>query len=51
MTLDNPDHDIQRRMLTRNFMVKRVEALRPTIQATLDGLIDDMLAVRSPPTS
>lgn len=44
MTRDNPDHDIQRRMLTRDFTVKRIEAMRPKIQATLDRLIDDMLA-------
>jgi len=31
-------------MLTRDFMVKRIEAMRPKIQATLDRLIDDMLA-------
>jgi hypothetical protein len=43
-TLDNPEHDRQKRMVIRDFTVKRVEAIRPAIQDTVDGLIDDMLA-------
>src|SRR4051794_15815439 len=43
LTMDNPEHDAHRRMLTRDFMVKRVEALRPTVQRFVDELIDDML--------
>ncbi|GAB3843462.1 cytochrome P450 [Dactylosporangium cerinum] len=43
ISMDNPEHDAHRRMLTRDFMVKRVEALRPTVQRIVDELIDDML--------
>jgi len=42
-TLDNPEHDRQKRMVIRDFTVKRVEAIRPKIQETVDGLIDAML--------
>ena len=42
-TLDNPEHDRQKRMVIRDFTVKRVEAIRPKIQETVDGLIDGML--------
>ncbi len=44
ITMDNPEHDRYRRMFTRDFMIKRVEALRPHIQSIVDGLIDDMVA-------
>lgn len=47
-TMDNPDHDNYRRMLTKDFMAKRVQALRPRIQEIVDGFIDDLLA-RTPP--
>jgi cytochrome P450 len=43
-TLDNPEHDIQKRMLVRDFTVKRVEEIRPKVQALVDKLIDEMLA-------
>jgi cytochrome P450 len=43
ISMDNPEHDVYRRMLTANFMIKKVEALRPRIQDIVDGLIDDML--------
>jgi cytochrome P450 len=49
IVMDNPEHDVFRRMLTRDFMVKRVESLRPRIQEIVDGLIDDMLKA-GPPT-
>ena len=42
--MDDPEHARQRRFLTASFSVKRVEALRPSIQQIVDGLIDDMLA-------
>ena len=48
INMDNPEHDRQRRMLTRDFMVKRMQAMRPTIQALVDSLIDEMLAGPSP---
>ena len=34
-------HDRYRRMFTRDFMIKRVEAMRPRIQSIVDELIDD----------
>jgi cytochrome P450 len=42
ITMDNPEHDVYRRMLTRDFMIKRVEALRPRIQSIVDGLLDEL---------
>ncbi|WP_345495109.1 cytochrome P450 [Nocardia callitridis] len=48
ISMDNPEHDVMRRMLTRDFMVKRVEAMRPRIQQIVDGLIDDLLAAGPP---
>jgi cytochrome P450 len=47
-TMDAPEHGIQKRMLIRDFTIKRVEELRPAIQARVDSLIDDMLA-KGPP--
>jgi cytochrome P450 len=41
--LDNPEHDAQKRMLVRDFTVKRVNEIRPHVQAIVDKLIDDML--------
>src|SRR5882672_2274274 len=40
LTLDNPEHDVRRRMLAQFFMPKRVEALRPRVQILVDELID-----------
>ncbi|MGW7519105.1 cytochrome P450 [Streptomyces sp. NPDC054796] len=40
--MDPPDHTRLRRMVTRDFMVKRVEALRPTLQKITDELCDAM---------
>jgi cytochrome P450 len=48
ISMDDPEHDRHRRMLTRNFMVKRVETMRPRVQEIVDGLIDDMLAGPQP---
>ncbi|MFJ3923298.1 cytochrome P450 [Streptomyces sp. NPDC090022] len=42
--LDDPEHNVQRRMLIPSFSVKRTAALRPRIQETVDRLIDDMVA-------
>jgi cytochrome P450 len=44
LTLDNPEHDVRRRMLAQFFMPKRVEALRPRVQILVDELIDSMQA-------
>ncbi len=42
--MDDPEHARQRRMLTADFTVKRVEAMRPRVQAAADRLVDEMLA-------
>ncbi|MCB5180686.1 cytochrome P450 [Streptomyces antimicrobicus] len=42
--VDDPEHNVQRRMLIPSFTVKRTAALRPWIQRTVDQLIDDMVA-------
>lgn len=42
--MDDPEHARLRRMVTAPFTVKRVEAMRPTVQKIVDVLIDDMLA-------
>ena len=48
INMDDPEHAAQRRLLTSDFMVKKMEALRPRIQEIVDGLIDDMLAGPKP---
>ncbi|MET9295594.1 cytochrome P450 [Streptomyces sp. NPDC003077] len=40
--MDPPEHTRLRRMVTREFMVKRVEAMRPEIQRITDELCDAM---------
>ncbi len=40
---DDPEHARLRRMLTADFMVKRVEAMRPEIQQLTDELLDRMI--------
>lgn len=42
-TLDNPEHDIQKRMIMSSLSAQGVEAIRPRIQAIVDDLIDKML--------
>jgi cytochrome P450 len=46
--MDDPEHARLRRMVTAPFAIKRVEALRPAIQAIVDTLIDEMLAGPKP---
>jgi cytochrome P450 len=48
LNMDNPRHDQIRRFLTPSFMIKRIEALRPSVQVIVDDLIDDMLAGPKP---
>ncbi len=45
LRLDNPEHDRLRRMVTKEFTVKRVMALRPRIQSIVDRLIDSYSAM------
>lgn len=40
LRLDPPEHDRLRRMVTKEFTVKKVEALRPHIRKTVDRLLD-----------
>jgi hypothetical protein len=48
VNLDEPAHSAQRRALTSDFRVKKMEELRPRIQSLVDGLIDDLLAGPQP---
>ncbi|MFB7591298.1 cytochrome P450 [Streptomyces sp. NPDC056169] len=45
---DDPEHNVQRRMLIPSFTLKRAERLRPRIQETVDGLLDAMEAAGPP---
>lgn len=45
---DDPEHNVQRRMLIPSFTLKRAERLRPRIQETVDRLIDAMEAAGPP---
>ena len=40
--MDDPEHGRLRRMLTGDFMLKRIEALRPEVQRLAEGLLDRM---------
>ena len=46
--MDPPQHSFYRRMLIQDFTVKRIKTMRPGIQATVDRLLDDLLA-QTPP--
>lgn len=46
--MDDPEHSRQRRMVTASFAIKRIEELRPSVQALVDELIDAMLAGPAP---
>ncbi|WP_030236123.1 cytochrome P450 [Streptomyces sp. NRRL S-350] len=45
--MDDPEHARLRRMLTGEFMIRKVEALRPEIQRIADDLLDRMTAGRT----
>ncbi|MFJ7988459.1 cytochrome P450 [Streptomyces sp. NPDC096351] len=45
---DDPEHNVQRRMLIPSFTLKRAERLRPRIQETVDRLLDAMEAEGPP---
>ncbi|MES2187889.1 MAG: cytochrome P450 [Pseudomonadota bacterium] len=40
LRIDNPEHDRLRRMVTKEFTVKKVNALRPVMQDTVDRLVE-----------
>ncbi|MFE2073089.1 cytochrome P450 [Streptomyces misionensis] len=48
ITLDDPEHARLRRMVTAPFTIKKMEALRPSVQRIVDDLIDRMLAGPKP---
>lgn len=48
LQLDPPDQSRLRRLVTREFLVGRMEALRPSMQRILDELIDELLGKGSP---
>ncbi len=48
MQMDPPEHTAQRRLLTGDFTVRRMEALRPRIQRIVDDLADQLLAGPNP---
>ncbi|MBB5788508.1 cytochrome P450 [Jiangella mangrovi] len=48
ITMDPPEHGRLRRVFTRYFAVKRVEAFRPMVQGIVDELVDDLLATPPP---
>ncbi|WP_034263085.1 cytochrome P450 [Actinospica robiniae] len=48
IAMDDPEHARQRRMVTASFAIKRIEALRPSVQTLVDELIDAMLAGPNP---
>ena len=45
--MDDPEHAHLRRMLTGDFIVKRIEALRPRVQEVVDDFLDRMTAGRT----
>jgi cytochrome P450 len=46
--MDDPDHARLRRMLTGEFTVRRVAAMRPHIQELVDHFLDEMIAKGAP---
>ncbi|MCZ4314836.1 cytochrome P450 [Comamonadaceae bacterium G21597-S1] len=44
VSMDEPEHNRHRRMLTAEFSRKRIETLRPCIQTIIDELVTDLLA-------
>ncbi|WP_036494152.1 cytochrome P450 [Nocardia sp. BMG111209] len=46
--IDDPEHNRLRRMMTAEFTVRRVEAMRPRIQELVDRFLDEMIS-QGPP--
>ncbi|MGW0707877.1 cytochrome P450 [Streptomyces sp. NPDC002643] len=46
--MDDPEHARLRRMLTKDFTVKKVQAMRPRIQQMVDDFLDRMIAAGPP---
>ncbi|MBG0567778.1 cytochrome P450 [Actinoplanes aureus] len=45
---DPPVHGMQRKMLVREFTMRRIEAMRPVIRTIVDDCLDDMTASGAP---
>ncbi|WP_326914724.1 cytochrome P450 [Sphingopyxis chilensis] len=43
LNMDAPMHTVFRRLISKHFVVKKLDAMRPRIQALVDERIDDML--------
>ncbi|QKV96575.1 cytochrome P450 [Streptomyces sp. NA02950] len=48
LSMDPPDHTVQRRMLAPEFSLRRMRALRGRVQAIVDRQIDEMLTAGGP---
>jgi hypothetical protein len=46
--MDPPEHTVLRRLLARNFVIRRLDQMRPRIQGIVDELIDDLLVGEQP---
>lgn len=46
--VDDPEHNRLRRMMTRDFTVRRAKEMQPQVQALVDGFLDDMIGAGSP---
>jgi cytochrome P450 len=46
--IDDPEHNRLRRMMTRDFTFRRVEAMRPQIEELVDRFLDEMIAAGPP---
>lgn len=46
--MDDPEHNRIRRMLTKDFTVKRVRSMKPQIQQLVDTFLDEMIAKGAP---
>jgi cytochrome P450 len=48
LAMDPPEHSRLRRLVATGFTVRRVEQLRPRVQAMVDELLDEMIASGAP---
>ncbi|MFJ7911788.1 cytochrome P450 [Kitasatospora sp. NPDC096204] len=48
LSMDQPEHTVQRRLLAPEFSLRQIRALRPRIQQIVDARIDAMLAEGGP---
>jgi cytochrome P450 len=46
--MDDPEHNRIRRLLTKDFTVKRIQGMRPMLQQIVDDALDAMIAKGSP---